>query len=84
LAIVKQLVETQGGSISVKSELNAGSVFSFDLQFKKTDKEVELEGTNKELESKHLDIKVLVVEDVPLNQLLMRAILDDFVFYNWH
>src|SRR3989338_153918 len=35
LAIVKQLVESQGGSIHVKSEQGIGSVFSFVLSFDK-------------------------------------------------
>ena len=40
LAIVKQLVEAQGGSISVKSKENEGSVFSFVLQFDKFSKDI--------------------------------------------
>ena len=35
LAIVKQLVEAQGGSISVKSEIEKGSDFRFQLSFQK-------------------------------------------------
>lgn len=35
LSITKQLVEQQGGTVSVKSKLNEGSVFSFILEFKK-------------------------------------------------
>jgi CheY-like chemotaxis protein len=33
-----------------------------------------------ELDNEIKDIKVLVVEDVKLNQLLLRTILDDFKF----
>ena len=36
LAIVKQLVEPQGGHVSVISKVNEGSTFSFTLQFPKT------------------------------------------------
>ncbi len=43
LAIAKQLVESQGGSITVKSKLEEGSTFSFILPFQKTNAEVELE-----------------------------------------
>lgn len=35
LSISKQLVEQQGGTISVKSKINEGSTFSFTLNFKK-------------------------------------------------
>jgi len=80
LAIVKQLVESQGGFINVKSELNVGSVFIFNLQFKKTDEEVEFEESHMVLETEFTNNNVLVVEDVPLNQLLMKTILEDFGF----
>lgn len=80
LAIVKQLVEQQGGDISVKSKLNEGSTFSFRLCFKKTDDLVDDQLDQIELDSDVANIKVLVVEDVALNQLLMKTILDDFGF----
>jgi PAS domain S-box-containing protein len=80
LAISKQLVESQGGSISVKSKLEEGSVFSFILSFQKTNAEVELEKVMKTLNTKAQNIKVLVVEDMTLNQLLMKTLLDDFGF----
>ena len=80
LAIVKQLVEQQGGDISVKSKLNEGSTFSFRLCFQKTDDLVDDELDQIELDSDVANIKVLVVEDVALNQLLMKTILDDFGF----
>jgi PAS domain S-box-containing protein len=80
LAIVKQLVEPQGGSIFVTSKIDEGSTFSFTLPFQKTNElaHVELELT--EAENDVSNIKILVVEDIPLNQLLMRTLLDDFGF----
>lgn len=80
LAIVKQLVEPQGGSISVKSKINEGSTFSFILNFQKTKAKAELEMDVVELDADIKNIKVLVVEDITLNQLLMRTLLDDFGF----
>ncbi|HEX9151116.1 MAG TPA: response regulator, partial [Flavobacterium sp.] len=80
LAIVKQLVEPQGGSIRVKSTVNAGSTFSFTLSFQKTNADAELENELMELDTEIKNIKVLVVEDIPLNQLLMKTLLDDFGF----
>ena len=80
LAIVKQLVEAQGGNIEVKSKPAEGSVFSFRLEFKKTTSEAELTTGPAEPDMSIKDIKILVVEDIALNQLLMRTVLNDFGF----
>ena len=80
LAIVKQLVESQGGTIHVKSVVAEGSTFSFELSFLKTTDDAELESEIIELDSELANIKVLVVEDIILNQLLMKTLLDDFGF----
>ena len=80
LAIVKQLVEPQGGSVAVKSKDGEGSTFSFILTFPKTNIDAELETEMVELETEIRSVKVLVVEDMPLNQLLMKTLLDDFGF----
>lgn len=80
LAIVKQLVEPQGGTVSVKSQIKEGSTFSFVLRFLKTNAEAALETEIVALETEIKNIKVLVVEDMPLNQLLMKTLLDDFGF----
>ena len=80
LAIVKQLVEPQGGTISVKSEIGKGSTFSFILDFMKTENEAEVMAEILELDQEIKNIKVLVVEDMALNQLLMKTLLDDFGF----
>ena len=80
LAIVKQLVEAQNGLIKVISTINEGSTFSFTLSFQKTNAAVELGSEIIELDSHFKNIKVLVVEDMPLNQLLMKTLLDEFGF----
>ncbi|GGH08793.1 hypothetical protein GCM10007352_13980 [Mucilaginibacter phyllosphaerae] len=82
LSIVKKLVEMQGGRVSVKSMPGKGSVFSFTMAFKKEgsndtqDKKTEIslvkhtddlqQGENK---------RVLVVEDNPINSLLVTKVL---------
>ena len=80
LAIVKQLVLSQSGSIDVKSILGTGSTFSFILSFKKTNEEAEVEPIVLEIDSENKNYKILVVEDIALNQLLMKTLLDDFGF----
>jgi len=55
-------------------------MFSFVLPFQKTDAEVGLEKVMNILNTRVQNIKVLVVEDIALNQLLMKTLLDDFGF----
>lgn len=81
LSIVKKLIEQQGGNIHVESELGKGSAFSFQLSFAKTNQKIKQETeqvSNKQVEIKN--INVLVAEDLPLNQLLIKIILADFGF----
>jgi PAS domain S-box-containing protein len=80
LAIVKQLVEAQNGTIKVKSTIGKGSKFSFVLDFEKTSAKAEVDSDVIELDAEIKNIKILVVEDIPLNQLLMKTVLDDFGF----
>lgn len=80
LAIVKQLVEAQGGNIYVKSKIEKGSDFCFSLTFKKTTEAAESEPVMIPSDTPLRNVKVLVVEDIALNQLLMRTVLDDFGF----
>ncbi|MFY9309752.1 MAG: ATP-binding protein [Bacteroidia bacterium] len=81
LAIVKQLVEAQGGTITVKSKLRQGSTFSFVMNFLKTNARTNVE-TDITIESQNPinNIRILVVEDIALNQLLMRTLLEEFGF----
>jgi len=80
LAIVKHLVQPQGGTIKVKSKIDKGSVFSFALSFLKTDEKADDDKGIEVIDTNYKNIKVLVVEDIPLNQLLMKTLLDDFGF----
>lgn len=82
LAIVKKLVEKQGGVMEVKSKLGQGSTFSFVLSFQKSKTQTLLTTglTAIELDKDIKNLNVLVVEDVALNQLLIKIILDDFGF----
>lgn len=80
LAIVKQLVESQGGTVTVKSVHGIGSVFSFVLPFMKTNSQPEMEMEFEEPVEIIKNICVLVVEDIALNQLLMKTVLEDFGF----
>jgi len=80
LAIVKQLVEPQGGTVWVKSKIDIGSTFSFKLTFQKTNADAETEAEIADLDTEIRTIRVLVVEDIALNQLLMKTLLDDFGF----
>jgi PAS domain S-box-containing protein len=80
LAIVKQLVEPQGGNINVKSKLGEGTTFSFALSFQKTNEKASADEGIVKLDTEVKNIKVLVVEDIALNRLLMKTILDDFGF----
>jgi len=80
LAICKQLIEKQGGTIYVKSKVNEGSTFSFTLSFQKTNGENKKENGDVVLDNEIKNIKVLLVEDIKLNQLLMKIILEDFKF----
>ncbi|MBG8554112.1 PAS domain S-box protein [Hymenobacter guriensis] len=81
LAIVKNLVEPQGGTINVKSKVGVGSTFSFILSFAKTLEKASADiNLNIEREEGFKNVKILVVEDIALNQLLMKTLLEDFGF----
>lgn len=69
LAIVKQLVEKQGGKISVSSKPGRGSVFTFNLWFGKGIKQPEGKETNLQQTVPNIhSTNVLIVDDNKINQ----------------
>jgi CheY-like chemotaxis protein len=81
LAIVKQLIERQGGTIEVESELGKSSTFKFVLSFLKTTEWTQMqEPAETEMKPEIQALKILIAEDMPLNQLLIKLIMSEFGF----
>ena len=84
LAITKQLVEIQKGTISVKSQEGFGSTFTFTLPYKKSDIEVLPTTHDIHIAPKNLNgSRILVAEDNIMNQKYISSLLSkweiDFV-----
>ncbi len=77
LSITRRLVELQEGQIQVESQVGKGSVFSFRLSYLKAQqKDLIPEAEGEEIQPNHFqNLKVLVVEDNKINQLLARQLL---------
>ena len=81
LVIAKRLVESMNGDIKCFSEINKGTKFVISisrelptpLQIEKYKKELKLSNNFKDLKN----IKILVCEDVLINQLIIRKILEE-------
>jgi PAS domain S-box-containing protein len=79
LSIAKQLVELQGGTISVKSEFKSGSAFTFCIPYKKSaDIIKEPESSFEKYVLEDLGkLKILLVEDNQLNVLLLMNLFSE-------
>ena len=78
LSIVKGLIEILKGKIYLKSELDKGTTFFFEIPLKYTEQEAKETTPAHFNETEELDlknIKVLVVEDNKINQMITKKIL---------
>ncbi len=79
LSIVKGLIDILKGKIYLKSELGKGSTFIFELPMQYTDEVVKEKKVNYFNDVNDLDlsnIKILVVEDNKINQMITKKILN--------
>lgn len=74
LTISKQLVDLMGGSITFSSELGKGSIFTFVLPFKSVSN-VNFDEQEKSNVKRLTNLKVLIAEDVPINQMVLKKML---------
>jgi len=87
LAITKRLIEMMNGTIIVESQINKGSVFQFELpdvavaSLTKDTYMPDPEEEDDDVEQVKFDpAKILVVDDVMNNLILMESFLEDFNF----
>lgn len=84
LSIVKRLVELQGGAVAMDSVVGRGSDFYFTMNFQKVSEALKTETINSRrsrmqqpILQNGKGIKVLIVEDNPINQLLVTKLLEN-------
>lgn len=79
LSIAKQLVELQGGTLKVKSELKVGSTFSFCIPYKKsTETKLPIETIGKKYNMTEIGkLNILLVEDNQLNVILIKSLFSE-------
>ena len=81
LTICKNMIEMQNGELLVESEEGRGSVFTIRIPYQLSMEAMQDNETNQEIDYKSLGHKkVLVAEDVELNQYLARHILESWDF----
>ncbi|OZV69162.1 ATP-binding protein [Winogradskyella aurantia] len=81
LSIVKGLVQILKGKVYLKSELGKGTTFFFEIPLEYTEdveepKKAEPKHTNKMEDLDLSDIKILIVEDNKINQMITKKILN--------
>lgn len=78
LTIVKKLVRILGGEIKLRSVVNEGSSFTFELPFKVGEKPLKVDKKSQKTNDINLiDKKILVVEDNKINQMISKKMLEN-------
>jgi len=78
LSISKQLVELMGGNIWIESKKDIGSIFGFELTLPKAKNYIEIENKTLLEDIETLKgLKVLLIEDNPINQEIIIGLLED-------
>lgn len=79
LSIVKKLLELQGKDITVESEPDKGSTFTFCMDFGKCAEEEMTQSPHEDRSSQHLaGVKILLVEDVYINSVMAKTMLKNW------
>jgi len=84
LSIVKGLIDILKGKIYMKSELGSGTTFYFEIPMKKSNEIIVEQKANyfNEIDEIELNnIKILVVEDNKINQMITKKILNKMKLY---
>lgn len=79
LSIVKGLIDILNGKINLKSDLGKGSLFYFEIPMQYTDEVIKEKKINLFKDISEIDltkIKILVVEDNKINQMITKKILN--------
>lgn len=75
LSIAYAMIDLMGGKITIDSEEGKGATFSFIISGAKCDETADHIQIAEEKEIQPLDLRVLVVEDYPINQMLIGELL---------
>ena len=76
LTIVKKIVDLLGGEINLKSEVNVGTTFDFELKLLDGSTEIKAEKTKMYSDDMLKNKYILVVEDNKINQMVTKKMLE--------